>query len=1023
MIYSSFLSPASFWRPDHQISSPWAEHAPFAFWLVSALRPDLLVQSGSHCEAAYLAFCQAIGRLGLTTRCIAAAASEAGLETFGNNTVDLLHLAGNHPADHACCDFAAWRPKLSPQAIVLFDDTRGAGGQAALWSELSRKHRSFEFRNGNGLGVLAYGEALPEPVRRFFEAARDDAVADNIRTIYARLGASLDLGETPAGLRDSEAQTDGLTPPVQADATSSMPEDDRAAALKSEQDRLRDQLALALARIAHIEDALNSRAPGRIRRFATRIPSLLRARATLAPLNQATLLSLTESRAEWELLGDDPAFALSLARAAPLVPGHYRFHFTELSPLKLAERALLYVDTGAGFNEAETFPLRLAPTAMGGVTTTVILPAGAKRLRLDPGNQPGKLTVGSVSIRRVLATEYYTRLGLRLMRQRARRPADLARYARRAAGIVSKTGLSGLAQALRDTDRAPLHGAETYRRWIALNDTLTDTDVAAMRRQLDTLGDKPVISVVMPVYNTPETLLREAIESVRAQIYDNWELCIADDHSPQPHIRPMLVAYAAKDARIKVALRKENGHISEATNSAFELASGSWIALMDHDDILRPHALAEVALEIAKHPQAELIYSDEDKLNGKGERFDPYFKPDFSRELFRSQNYLNHLTVHRAANIRAVGGWRKGFEGSQDYDLNLRIFERIGAANIRHIPKVLYHWRAVAGSTAVSGSEKSYAYTAGLRALEEHVARTGLPARVEPAGDTPFYRLRFEVPEPQPLVSLIIPTRDKLDLLRGCIRSIRDKTTYKNYEIIVVDNGSVEDETLAYLAALDAEPRARVLRYDKPFNYSAINNFAVAQAKGSIIGLINNDIEVISPEWLSEMVSWAVQPDVGCVGAKLYYGNDTIQHAGVILGIGGVANHAHINLSRFLPGYFGRAVVINNFSAVTGACLLVRKDIYHKVGGLNARDLAVAFNDVDFCLKVRNAGYLNVWTPYAEMYHLESVSRGRDNTPEKRERFVREVAYMQETWAGSLQSDPYYSLHLSRKLPDFSLAV
>ncbi|MGH7556627.1 MAG: glycosyltransferase family 2 protein, partial [Gemmatimonadota bacterium] len=535
--------------------------------------------------------------------------------------------------------------------------------------------------------------------------------------------------------------------------------------------------------------------------------------------------------------------------------------------------------------------------------------------------------------------------------------------------------------------------------------------------------DPLLISVVMPVYNTPEDLLREAIESVCAQIYGRWELCIADDYSTERHVRRILEEYSRDDPRIKVVYRDENGHISRATNSAFELASGSWVALLDHDDLLRPHSLAEVVLEIASHPDAELIYSDEDKIDAEGRRYDPYFKPEFSRELFRSQNYLNHLTVHRAENIRAVGGWRPSFEGSQDYDLNLRILERIEMAKIRHIAKVLYHWRAVEGSTASAGDEKSYAYMAGLRALKEHVSRCRLPACAEPAPGTQCYRLRFSEPESQPLVSLIIPTRDKVELVRACVESIRNKTTYRNYEIIVVNNGSVEGETIRYLHEIDQSDGIHVLPYTDSFNYSAINNFAVAHANGTIIGLINNDIEVISPDWLSEMVSWAVQPDVGCVGAKLYYADGSIQHAGVILGLNGVAGHSHRAFPRDHHGYFFRLKVIQNLSAVTAACMIVRKNVYEAVGGFNETDLPVAFNDVDFCLRVRETGYLNVWTPYAELYHLESTSRGAEDNPEKQARAVREIMYMQEKWERPLQNDPYYSPHLTKHAENFSLAI
>ena len=571
----------------------------------------------------------------------------------------------------------------------------------------------------------------------------------------------------------------------------------------------------------------------------------------------------------------------------------------------------------------------------------------------------------------------------------------------------------------RHDDRA---GNGSYSRWIRLYDTLTPERLAAMRAEAEALPCKPLISVVMPVYNTPEKLLREAIESVRAQAYPHWEFCIADDASTASHVRRILNEYARADRRIKVVFREENGHISRASNSALELASGEWIALLDHDDVLRPHALLEVARTINRHPDAELIYSDEDKIDEVGRRFDAFFKPDFSLEMFRSQNYLNHLTVHRTANVRTVGGWRTGFEGSQDYDLNLRIIERIEPHHIRHIPRILYHWRAVSGSTAAGGSEKSYAWEAGRRALEAHVERIGLAASIEEVGGTPFYRLRLSVPPPEPLVSLIVPTRDGLKFLRGCIESIREKTTYANYEIIVVDNGSTDPETLKYLKTISRRRNTRVLRYDAPFNFSAINNFAVGKAKGSVIGLVNNDIEVISPEWLTEMVSWALQPGVGCVGAKLLYADGKIQHGGVVLGVQGVANHSHKHLDRHAPGYFGRMKVIHNISAVTAACLLVRREIYDEVGGLNETDLKVAFNDVDFCLKVREAGYRNVWTPYAELYHLESVSRGAEDDPVKMARFLSEIAYMQRSWGAALVTDPFYSPSLTIEREDFSLA-
>ena len=708
---------------------------------------------------------------------------------------------------------------------------------------------------------------------------------------------------------------------------------------------------------------------------------------------------------------DDPQVIFTTP--GPLVRGWYRFETAIRSDVEVDPQ--VYFDFGEGYSEV----LSVRPARVGETDTyvsTVKLPARALGVRIDPISTPGEFVLKGFSAERLSAFKVVCDLasyGLEVLRANPR-------------GFFQRLPayLQALAtpRFLRMSDARSLalrNSPVSYKRWIANHDFDAGRHSELIAAAVAQLEDAPLISVLMPVYNTPETLLREAIDSVRNQIYHNWQLCVADDCSTAPHVRRVLEEMAAEDERIKVAFRQTNGHISQATNSAFELAEGEWIALLDHDDLLRPHALAEVALEIGRHPDAELIYSDEDKIDGKGMRYEPYFKPDFSRELFRSQNYLNHLTVHRAENIRAVGGWRVGFEGSQDYDLSLRVCERIDRKRIRHIAKILYHWRAAGGSTASSGAEKGYAFPAGLRALEEHVERMQLPARVEAAPDTPFYRLRFAVPQPAPLVSLIIPTRDRADLLANCVGSILKKTSYTPYEIVIIDNGSVEKATLDYFAKIEARDNVRVLRYDKPFNYSAINNFAVSQARGAIVGLINNDIEVISQGWLTEMVSWAVQHDVGCVGAKLYYENDTIQHAGVILGIGGVAGHSHKYFPRDHPGYFSRLKVVQNLSAVTGACLLVRKSVYLEAGGLNEKDLTVAFNDVDFCLRLREAGYLNVWTPYAELYHLESLSRGAEDRPEKVERFGREIRYMQEKW--SLCQDPYYSIHLSQTHEDFSL--
>ncbi|HUR40700.1 MAG TPA: glycosyltransferase family 2 protein [Verrucomicrobiae bacterium] len=565
-----------------------------------------------------------------------------------------------------------------------------------------------------------------------------------------------------------------------------------------------------------------------------------------------------------------------------------------------------------------------------------------------------------------------------------------------------------------------IRNSPDYNKWIRQFDTLDDTRRVQLRKTAEKIPCAPLISVVMPTYNPDLRWLAQAIESVRTQIYPHWELCIADDASTDPRVRPSLERYARADHRIRVAFRDRNGHISAASNTALAMANGEWVALLDHDDLLAEDALLRVAQVIRSWPNCRLIYSDEDKVDARNTRADAYFKCDWNPELFESQNMFSHLGVYYRSLVVEIGGFREGFEGAQDYDLALRCVERIRTDQIVHIPRVLYHWRVHRKSTARALESKPYAQDAGRRALTEHFERLGIAARVELSGNG--YRVRYALPERCPLVTLIIPTRNGETLLRQCVGSILEKTTYRPYEILVVDNGSDEPGCLAYLRQLSKDTRVRVMRDEGPFNYSALNNAAVRAARGEVIGLVNNDVEVISRDWLDEMVSHALRPSVGAVGAKLLFPNDTVQHAGVVLGIGGVAAHMHRGLPREHRGYFERAGLVQAYSAVTAACLVVRKAVYEEVGGLNETDLRVAFNDVDFCLRARAAGYRNVWTPYAELYHHESATRGTEDTDEKRERFAREACYMREQWGALLLADPAYNPNLSVVHSDFRLA-
>ena len=562
----------------------------------------------------------------------------------------------------------------------------------------------------------------------------------------------------------------------------------------------------------------------------------------------------------------------------------------------------------------------------------------------------------------------------------------------------------------------------SYASWIESYDTLTETDQHQISQHLASFALQPLLSVVMPTYNTPEKYLRRAIESVQEQLYPHWELCIADDASTAPHVRAVLEEYQRADNRIRVVCRPENGHISAASNSALELATGDFVVLLDHDDELSPTALYLVANEINLHPEVDILYSDQDKIDAQGNRREPCFKPDWNPDLFFSQNMVSHLGVYRTDLIRQIGGFRVGYEGSQDYDLCLRCLPLTSADRIRHIPAILYHWRAIAGSTAISADIKPYTHSAAVRAISDYFKAIDPEIKVQAGKFSTNYHVVYPLPQPVPLVSLIIPTRDGFAVLKQCVESILQKTSYKNFELIVVDNQSTDKRTLAYLQEIAGRERVRVLSYDAPFNYSRINNWAVDQASGDIIGLINDDIEVICPDWLTEMVRHAVRKEIGAVGAKLLYHNKTVQHGGILLGISGIAGHAHQFSHHADPGYFGRLAVTQNIAAVTGACLVVRKEIYQQVGGLEEEHLGVALNDVDFCLKVMAAGYRNIWTPYAELFHHESFSRGAEDTAEKKQRFNKEISYLQKRWHNLLLADPFYNPNLSLYSTDFSLA-
>ena len=550
-----------------------------------------------------------------------------------------------------------------------------------------------------------------------------------------------------------------------------------------------------------------------------------------------------------------------------------------------------------------------------------------------------------------------------------------------------------------------------------------DYYISAQRREQEENAQFPKdikFSVLVPLYNTPEKFLKEMIESVEAQTYKNWELCLADG-SDREHsfVGEICKKYAGKDKRIKYEKLEKNLGISENTNACISMATGDYIALFDHDDLLHPSALYEVMRAICEHG-ADFIYTDENTFSEEPhDAYNPHFKPDFSPDTLRSYNYICHLSVFSRELLDSVGYFRSEYDGSQDYDLILRLTEK--AKKIFHIRKILYYWRAHKNSVAQDVGAKPYTITAAKKALAAHLERCGLKGEVLDSSVPTTYHIKYEI-DGNPLISVIIPNKDHTDDLDVCLKSLYKKSSYKNFEVIIVENNSTEKETFEYYEKVKQQyENLNVVTWTGIFNYSAINNFGINYAKGEYILLLNNDVEILNDNCLEEMLMFAQRKDVGAVGAKLYYSDDTVQHAGVILGLGGIAGHAHKHFDRHDPGYAARASIAQNLSACTAACLMMRRDVFDEVGGLD-ESFEVAFNDVDLCMKIREKGYLIVFTPYAELYHYESKSRGNDDTPEKLERFHGEVRRFEMKWQKQLNDgDPYYNPNLTLTRDDFSL--
>lgn len=530
----------------------------------------------------------------------------------------------------------------------------------------------------------------------------------------------------------------------------------------------------------------------------------------------------------------------------------------------------------------------------------------------------------------------------------------------------------------------------------------------------------PLISIAVPAYQTPVEFLRQMIESLIAQTYGEWELCIANASPDNEEMQRVLADYSARDPRVRFHNLKENLGIAENTNRALAMAKGEFTGLLDHDDLLAPNALYEVVKALQEHPLADVLYTDEDKVTTElDEHFQPHLKPDFNLDLLRSNNYICHFFVVRKTIVDKVGGFRQEFDGAQDHDFIFRCVEE-ASGRVGHVPEIVYHWRTHKASTADNPASKMYAFDAGRRAIEAHLKRVGVEGEVSHTPDLGFFRVKYPV-HGEPLVSIIIPNKDEKESLQACIESIREKTEYQNYEILIIENNSTSEEIFHYYKELSRDPKIRLLRWKKEFNYSAINNYGVRHAKGDYLLFLNNDVTVITPGWIKEMLGVCQRREVGAVGVKLIYPDNTIQHAGCVIGIGGIAGHMFVDMPANRTGYLHKASILQDMSAVTAACMMMKRSTFEAAGGFTEK-LSVAFNDVDLCLKVRKAGSLIVYDPYVQLYHMESKTRGAEDSEAKVRRFQEEIEYMRCQWIDILKKgDPYYNKNLSLTKWNYSL--
>lgn len=702
----------------------------------------------------------------------------------------------------------------------------------------------------------------------------------------------------------------------------------------------------------------------------------------------------------------------------PLLPGWYLLEVALEHDQGVADGMLVSESARPG-GAALRYSLPIRPGRMS--RRVVWLPGLRRPLRFAVLNRPGPFTIRHFRLRWLPALLARRRLVKRLATVHPRWRSVPA------VAVLSGVRAEARRQGLPWRQLALRYYEQTYRRrcierdyheWLAER---SEADAGELQQRIARLRQRPVISLLLPLMDARGNSLRPCLEALAQQSYPHWQLCIVSHEKIDTEVIEWLRSHQQSEPRIRLNAG-ESGTVAQLANRALTLADGELLLLLDPADRLPPDALWRIAAACDEQPGVVLVYGDSDWLDADGERCRPQFKPDWNPDLLLAQDYIGRPVAYRTERVRMLGGFREAFDGCHEYDLLLRHVAGVAAEAVVHVPQIRYH-RSLAsaadGAVTAAGAQTD---ACAEQALREHLARVAPRASVRTTPWPGVHRVSWPLPEPAPLVSLVVPTRDRVDVLRPCVEALLARTDYPHLELLIVDNQSRCAETLAFMKDLaERDPRVRLLEWDQPFNYAAINNLAAGEARGEILALLNNDVEPIGADWLREMVGHACRPEIGCVGAKLYYPDDTVQHAGVILGIGGVAGHGHKYCRRADAGFAGRLVSTQNLSAVTGACLVLRKALFDEAGGFNAEALPIAFNDVDLCLRVRQAGYRNLWTPYAELYHHESVSRGGNDTGGKRARAAREVAYMRRTWGDLLDHDPAYNPNLTLVHEDFSL--